>query len=103
MFKTYRNNIRPSNENEIIEMLLKFWYEDNKIRKNTIMKIFKHKNWWKSQKWNRKYIRRILRSKWILEENQKHSDIIEMNKYNDNRLNKIISKIITEWSTNNIY
>ena len=41
LFRIETNNMRPPNKHEIIDMFLKIWYDDSRIRKNTIIIIFK--------------------------------------------------------------
>ena len=39
--KIFRFFLYTPNENEIIDMFLKIWYDDSRLKKNTIIKSFK--------------------------------------------------------------
>ena len=40
-FRIKTGNIRPPSEEDIIEMFVKIWYDETKIRKDVIIKSFK--------------------------------------------------------------
>ena len=108
LFRIRTKNMRPPNENEIIDMFLKIWYDDSRVRKNTIIKSFKMTGISTKMDGSDKneielpeiLIDEIPDPKTFIEENNSimdDSDVIEMNENNNNRLNNNFEVPITNY------
>ena len=108
LFRIQTNNMRAPNEHEIIDMFLKIWYDDSRIRKNTIIKSFKMTGISTKMNGSDKneielpeiLIDEIPDPKNFIEENNSmmdDSDVIEMNENNNNRLNNNFDMPITNY------
>lgn len=108
LFRIQTNNIRAPNENEIIEIFLKIWYDESKIRKDTIIKSFKMTGISTKMDGNNKNeidLPEILIDETIEPQNfidesnatMSDSDVIEMNEINKNRLKRNFDVPITNF------
>ena len=103
LFRVKTGNTRPPNEDEIIDMFVKLWYDETKIRKETIIKSFKMtgiSTKLDGSDTNEISIPEIILDE-ILDPNEyidqnenimNDSDISEMNRNNNIRLNEITEK-----------